>query len=57
MDLPAIEKMTEKETAHPSQRQLDKLTKAGPGAALFSTGQIPELTTGPNAPGTYKIHF
>ncbi len=38
MDLPGIDKMTEKETAHPSQRQLDKLTRAGPGAALFSTG-------------------
>ncbi len=38
MDLPGIDKMTEKESAHPSQRQLDKLTRAGPGAALFSTG-------------------
>ena len=37
VDLPELEKMTEKETAHPSQRQLDKLTRAGPGAALFST--------------------
>jgi len=27
MDLPGIEKMTEKESAHPSQRQLDKLTR------------------------------
>ena len=43
MDLPGIDKMTEKESAHPSQRQLDKLTKAGPGAALFSTGHLPEL--------------
>ncbi len=37
MDLPAIDKMTEKETAHPSQRQLDKLTKSGVSATLFST--------------------
>jgi hypothetical protein len=27
MDMPGIEKLTEKESAHPSQRQLDKLTK------------------------------
>ncbi len=40
MDLPGIDKMTEKETAHPSQKQLDKLTRAGPGAALFSTGAM-----------------
>jgi hypothetical protein len=38
VDLPALDKMTEKEMAHPSQQQLDKLTRAGPGAALFSTG-------------------
>ena len=46
MDMPGIDKMTEKETAHPSQRQLDKLTGAGPGAALFSTGQS-DLTLTP----------
>eukprot|EP00095_Tigriopus_kingsejongensis_P004328 maker-scaffold551_size138509-snap-gene-0.20 protein:Tk04328 transcript:maker-scaffold551_size138509-snap-gene-0.20-mRNA-1 annotation:"hypothetical protein L798_12013" len=40
MDMPGIENMTEKESAHPSQKQLDKLTRAGPGAALFSTGLI-----------------
>ena len=27
MDMPGIEKMTEKESAHPSQKQLDKLTR------------------------------
>ena len=51
MDLPGIDKMTEKESAHPSQRQLDKLTKAGPGAALFSTGHLPELQQQPEAAG------
>ncbi|TRY70371.1 hypothetical protein TCAL_04485 [Tigriopus californicus] len=40
MDMPGIENMTEKESAHPSQRQLDKLTRAGPGATLFSTGLL-----------------
>ena len=38
MEMPAIEKLTEKESAHPSQHQLDKLTKSGPSGALFSTG-------------------
>jgi len=42
IDLPALDKMTEKEMAHPSQQQLDKLTKAGPAATLFSTGQNEE---------------
>ena len=37
MDVPCIDSMTEKESAHPSQRQLDKLTSAGPAATLFST--------------------
>ena len=38
MEMPAIEKLTEKESAHPSQHQLDKLTKSGPSGTLFSTG-------------------
>lgn len=41
MDMPTIENLTEKETAHPSQQQLDKLTGSGPTAALFSTGLPP----------------
>ena len=41
MDMPAIENLTEKESAHPSQQQLDKLTGSGPTAALFSTGSPP----------------
>ena len=38
MEVPHIDKLTEKASAHPSQQQLDRLTKAGPSAALFSTG-------------------
>lgn len=38
MEVPTIDKLTEKASAHPSQQQLDRLTKAGPSAALFSTG-------------------
>ena len=41
MDMPPIENLTEKESAHPSQQQLDKLTGSGPTAALFSTGLPP----------------
>ena len=41
MDMPAIENLTEKESAHPSQQQLDRLTGSGPTAALFSTGSPP----------------
>ena len=41
MDMPTIENLTEKESAHPSQQQLDKLTGSGPTAALFSTGLPP----------------
>jgi hypothetical protein len=41
MDMPTIDNLTEKETAHPSQQQLDKLTGSGPTAALFSTGLPP----------------
>ena len=48
MDMPPIENLTEKETAHPRQQQLDKLTGSGPTAALFSTGlppsEIPECS-------------
>lgn len=44
IDVPGIEKMTEKESAHPSQKQLDKLTRAGPTAALFSTGNIQDMS-------------
>ena len=47
MEMPAIEKLTEKESAHPSQHQLDKLTKSGPTGALFSTGNQPELDDPP----------
>lgn len=38
IDLPGIEKMTEKESAHPSQKQLDKLTKSSLATPLFATG-------------------
>ena len=38
MEVPHIDKLTEKSSAHPSQQQLDRLTKAGPSATLFSTG-------------------
>ena len=39
MEVPHIDKLTEKASAHPSQQQLDRLTKAeGPLATLFSTG-------------------
>ena len=38
MEVPHIDKLTEKSSAHPSQQQLDRLTKAGPAATLFSTG-------------------
>jgi len=44
MDMPGIDKLTEKESAHPSQKQLDKLTRSGLTAPLFSTGSdFPEL--------------
>ncbi len=45
MAVPHIDKLTERASAHPSQQQLDRLTKAGPSAALFSTGP-------PTAPGS-----
>ena len=39
MEVPHIDKLTEKASAHPSQQQLDRLTKSeGPLATLFSTG-------------------
>ena len=37
MEVPHIDKLTEKSSAHPSQQQLDRLTKTS--AALFSTGE------------------
>ena len=37
MEVPHIDKLTEKASAHPSQQQLDRLTKTS--AALFSTGE------------------
>ena len=59
MDMPPIENLTEKETAHPSQQQLDKLTGSGPTAALFSTGlppsDVPECTIDA-LPQTNKIN-
>jgi len=48
MDMPTIENLTEKESAHPSQQQLDKLTGSGPTAALFSTGSPPADLTESN---------
>ena len=48
MDMPPIENLTEKESAHPSQQQLDKLTGSGPTAALFSTGSPPADLTESN---------
>ncbi|CAB4057946.1 Protein HID1 [Lepeophtheirus salmonis] len=42
IELPAIDKFTEKESAHPSQRQLDKLTKQGgnPGVLFDGTSSL-----------------
>ena len=56
MDMPTIENLTEKETAHPSQQQLDKLTGSGPTAALFSTGLPPsELSENSIVDGSVPI--
>ena len=44
MEVPHIDKLTEKASAHPSQQQLDRLTKAGPAATLFSTGTTSSTT-------------
>lgn len=52
MEMPHIDKLTEKASAHPSQQQLDRLTKAGPAAALFSTGQSTSTTSNPTDEGT-----
>ena len=49
MEVPHIDKLTEKSSAHPSQQQLDRLTKAGPSATLFSTGSTATSTVSPSS--------
>lgn len=51
MDMPALDKLIEKESAHPSQVQLDRLTRSGPTAALFSTTGSP-LYSPPASPAS-----
>ena len=53
MEVPHIDKLTEKSSAHPSQQQLDRLTKTS--AALFSTGDAKELPRPHNDPVAARI--